>query len=240
MIYHHLKKGTFSQRLNRFVAEVYLNGQKERVHVKNTGRLRELLLQGVEVILEESHQPNRKTKYSLIAVKKDGRWVNIDSQAPNAVAYEAIREGRIAELKQIQLLKKEVKYHDSRFDFYFETKSEKGFIEVKGVTLEKNGIALFPDAPTSRGTKHIWELVKAGKEGYKGILLFIIQMEGCRCFAPNRYTDPDFADALVQASRHGVEILAYETKVSSCGMDIGRKIPVELTNQRHGNQKSDH
>ena len=175
-------RGIFYQRLNRFVAEVYIDGQKEKVHVKNTGRLKELLIQNVEVLLEESNDPNRKTKYSLIAVKKGERWVNIDSQAPNTVAYEAILDGKIAEIGTVQKLKKEVKYGDSRFDLYFETQEERGFIEVKGVTLEKDGVAVFPDAPTSRGTKHVLELMKAVEEGYKGIVLFIIQMEGCRFF----------------------------------------------------------
>ncbi|MEK4496442.1 DNA/RNA nuclease SfsA [Ureibacillus sp. FSL W8-0352] len=228
MRYINMVRGIFYQRLNRFVAEVYIDGQKEKVHVKNTGRLKELLIQNVEVLLEESNDPNRKTKYSLIAVKKGERWVNIDSQAPNTVAYEAILDGKIAEIGTVQKLKKEVKYGDSRFDLYFETQEERGFIEVKGVTLEKDGVAVFPDAPTSRGAKHVLELVKAVEEGYKGIILFIIQMEGCRLFVPNHETDPSFSNALRQASKQGVQILAYETSVSEQCMVISNRIPVEL------------
>jgi sugar fermentation stimulation protein A len=226
--YKKIKKAIFHRRLNRFVAEVYLDEQIEKVHVKNTGRLKELLLPNAEVLLEESDQPNRKTKFSLIAAKKGNLWVNIDSQAPNTVAYEAISGGEIAEIRNLRQLKKEVKYGDSRFDLYFETEQEKGFVEVKGVTLEKDGVAMFPDAPTARGTKHVWELAKAVSEGYKGIILFIIQLEGCRYFTPNSETDPSFTDALVQASRQGVRILAYETHVDEHQMSIGKQIPVIL------------
>ncbi|MFC5540749.1 DNA/RNA nuclease SfsA [Ureibacillus suwonensis] len=228
MNYKKIKKAIFHRRLNRFVAEVYLDEQIEKVHVKNTGRLKELLLPNAEVLLEESDQPNRKTKFSLIAAKKGNLWVNIDSQAPNTVAYEAISGGEIAEIRNLRQLKKEVKYGDSRFDLYFETEQEKGFVEVKGVTLEKDGVAMFPDAPTARGTKHVWELAKAVSEGYKGIILFIIQLEGCRYFTPNSETDPSFTDALVQASRQGVRILAYETHVDEHQMSIGKQIPVIL------------
>jgi len=226
--YKKIKKAIFHRRLNRFVAEVYLDEQIEKVHVKNTGRLKELLLPNAEVLLEESDQPNRKTKFSLIAAKKGNLWVNIDSQAPNTVAYEAISGGEIAEIRNLRQLKKEVKYGDSRFDLYFETEQEKGFVEVKGVTLEKDGVAMFPDAPTARGTKHVWELAKAVSEGYKGIILFIIQLEGCRYFTPNSETDPSFTDALVQASKQGVRILAYETHVDEHQMSIGKQIPVIL------------
>ncbi|WP_342470806.1 DNA/RNA nuclease SfsA [Ureibacillus sp. FSL K6-3587] len=228
MNYKKIKKAIFHRRLNRFVAEVYLDEQIEKVHVKNTGRLKELLLPNAEVLLEESDQPNRKTKFSLIAAKKGNLWVNIDSQAPNTVAYEAISGGEIAEIRNLRQLKKEVKYGDSRFDLYFETEQEKGFVEVKGVTLEKDGVAMFPDAPTARGTKHVWELAKAVSEGYKGIILFIIQLEGCRYFTPNSETDPSFTDALVQASKQGVRILAYETHVDEHQMSIGKQIPVIL------------
>jgi len=226
--YKKIKKAIFHRRLNRFVAEVYLDEQIEKVHVKNTGRLKELLLPNAEVLLEESDQPNRKTKFSLIAAKKGNLWVNIDSQAPNTVAYEAISGGEIAEIRNLRQLKKEVKYGDSRFDLYFETEQEKGFVEVKGVTLEKDGVAMFPDAPTARGTKHVWELAKAVSEGYKGIILFIIQLEGCRYFTPNSETDPSFTDTLVQASKQGVRILAYETHVDEHQMSIGKQIPVIL------------
>lgn len=211
------------------MAEVIIEEKKEIVHVKNTGRLKELLLPNVEVLLEESNQPKRKTKYSLIAVKKHNRWVNIDSQAPNKVAFEAIQEGKLNEIGFVQKLKREVKFGDSRFDLYIEKDDEKAFIEVKGVTLEKEGLAMFPDAPTSRGTKHIWELVKALEEGYKGTILFIIQMEGCQMFTPNKEADSDFQQALIEASKKGVQILAYDTIVNEKELTIGKPIPVSLT-----------
>ena len=189
MKYNTTQNGIF-QKVNRFIAEVIINEKVEKVHVKNTGRLKELLMPGAKVVLESSNNPNRKTKYSLIAVQKEaGNWVNIDSQAPNQVAYNAILEGKIRELGEVQQLKREVSYGHSRFDLYFETKHDKGFIEVKGVTLEKNGIAMFPDAPTTRGTKHILELVEAVKEGYRAAILFIVQMKGTKAFTPNRQMD---------------------------------------------------
>jgi len=178
MKYGKIVHGCFDKRVNRFIAEVFIDGIKKRVHVKNTGRCKELLLPGVDLLLEYSDSPNRKTKYSLIAVNKNGNWVNIDSQAPNAVAYEALKSGKIARFKEIDLLRREVTYGNSRFDIYFERGKEKGFIEVKGVTLEEDGIAMFPDAPTTRGTKHVLELIKAIDEGYTAAILFIIQTKG--------------------------------------------------------------
>lgn len=229
MKYGKIVCGKFQKRLNRFIAEVIINDKLEKVHVKNTGRLKELLQPNVDVLLEESNNPNRKTKYSLIATRKENRWVNIDSQAPNVVAFEAIKKGKIHEIGTAQTVKKEVTFGSSRFDLYIEKEDEKGFIEVKGVTLEIDGLAKFPDAPTSRGTKHIYELIKAVKEGYKGTILFIIQMEGCYTFTPNKETDPAFSDALIEASKNGVKILAYDTVVNDEGeMIIGKPIPVEL------------
>lgn len=218
----------FERRLNRFIAEVLIDGVAEQVHVKNTGRLKELLKPGVQVVLEESDNPNRKTKHSLIAVDKEGEWVNIDSQAPNKVAYEALDAGGVSEFDSLVKLKQEVTYGESRFDFYAENNEEKGFIEVKGVTLEKNGVAMFPDAPTSRGTKHVLELIKARQEGYSATVLFIIQMKGCHKFAPNQAIDQAFTEALLKASEAGVRILAYDSIVKKDELILDQAIPVTL------------
>lgn len=227
MKYNQILEGTFSKRVNRFIAEVHINGQVERVHVKNTGRLKELFIEGARVILEDSNNPNRKTKYSLIAVEKEGRWVNIDSQAPNKVAYEAVQLHQIKEIPENVQVKREVTFGNSRFDLYFEG-NEKGFMEVKGVTLEVDGIARFPDAPTTRGTKHIYELIKATEVGYIGMILFLIQINGCTCFKPNRDTDPNFCDALLEAKERGVKIIAYDTIVTADGMVINKPVPIDL------------
>lgn len=228
MKYQHTTAGQFIRRVNRFVAEVRIDGQVERVHVKNTGRLKELLLPDAEVILESSSHPNRKTKYSLIAVKKYDRWVNIDSQVPNAVVYEALKQGKIFDWKDVRLLKREVAYGNSRFDLYFETEQEKGFIEVKGVTLEQDGIALFPDAPTARGAKHVEELANAVGDGYTGVVFFLIQMKGCHAFTPNEMTDKPFAEALQLAAKAGVRILAYDTFVTEDEIVLNRPLEVRM------------
>src|SRR5690606_20056265 len=158
--------------------------------------------------------PERSTKYSLIAVEKDGQVINIDSQVPNKVVYDALLEKRITELQHIQFLQREVSYGKSRFDLYFEDEHRKGFIEVKGVTLYQNGIAKFPDAPTVRGTKHILEMVEAVHDGYAGYIFFLIQMQGCHSFTPHAEMDPPFAEALRKAAMEGVHILAYDTFVT--------------------------
>lgn len=228
MKYRKIAHGRLERRVNRFIAEVFINGEKEQVHIKNTGRLKELLQPDAEVLLEQSDNPNRKTKFSLIAVAKNDSWVNIDSQAPNQVVFEALKEGKIQEFDSLQSLKREVTYKDSRFDFYVEQHDKKGFIEVKGVTLEENGVALFPDAPTARGTKHLLELIKAIDEGYTGTILFVVQMKGCRAFAPHREMDPAFAQALRQAAQHGVQILAYDAIVKEDELILDQPIPVSL------------
>lgn len=228
MKYEKIVHGQFNQRINRFIAEVTIDGVKERVHIKNTGRLKELFLPGTDVLLEETNNPNRKTRFSLTAVMKEGRWVNIDSQAPNKVAFEAIQDGKIAEIGEVATVKREVTYGASRFDLYFEQGDQKGFIEVKGVTLEKEGIAMFPDAPTTRGTKHVVELAKAIEEGYKCAILLVVQLKGCKEFVPNRETDPAFADALLQAAEAGVQILAYDTVVTEDELVLDQAIPVNL------------
>ncbi len=228
MKYGKMVKGRLIRKVNRFIAEVTIEGKEEAVHIKNTGRLKELLLPDAEVLLERSNNPKRKTRFSLISVVKNGNLVNIDSQAPNAVAFEALNEGKLQEFGLVETVKREVTYGDSRFDLYFENGGERGFIEVKGVTLEENGIAMFPDAPTARGTKHVLELAKAVQEGYRCAILFVIQMKGCRVFVPNREMDPVFADALLQASQQGVQILAYDTMVSEDELVLNQPVPVCL------------
>lgn len=226
--YTHVVSGQFKRRCNRFIAEVVIEGVQEQVHIKNTGRLKEFLHPEADVLLEVNDNPNRKTRFSLIAVKKYERWVNIDSQAPNIVAYEAIKEGKVGEFRDINLLRKEVTFEGSRFDLYFESDDRKGFIEVKGVTLQSNGEAMFPDAPTTRGTKHVRELIKAVQEGYQTTILFVIQMKGCHLFRPHKEMDQVFADALLEAYRNGVHILAYDSIVKEDRLILDQPIPVCL------------
>ena len=218
----------FLRRINRFTAFVELNGQEEMVHVKNTGRCKELLIEGAKVFLEEADKEGRKTKYSLIAVYKGDVLVNMDSQAPNQMAAEALAEGKIEEIGEVDFLKREVKYENSRFDLYYQKGEKKGFIEVKGVTLEEGGIAMFPDAPTERGAKHLKELIKAKEEGYEAAVLFVIQMKGIDVFRPNEERDKNFAEALREAAKAGVRVLAYDCSVQVGKVWIEEKIPVEL------------
>ena len=228
MEYGKMVEAKFLRRVNRFTAFVELNGQEEMVHVKNTGRCKELLLEGARVFLEEADKEGRKTKYSLISVYKGDVLVNMDSQAPNQMAAEAMAEGKIEEIGEVDFLKREVKYENSRFDIYYQKGEKKGFIEVKGVTLEENGIAKFPDAPTERGAKHLKELIKAKEEGYEAAVLFVIQMKGTKEFRPNEDRDENFTAALREAAAAGGKILAYD-----CGVQVGKvwieeKIPVKL------------
>ncbi len=228
MQYGTMREARFLRRINRFTAFVELDGQEEMVHVKNTGRCKELLIKGAKVFLEEADKEGRKTKYSLIAVYKGNVLVNMDSQAPNQMAAEALAEGKIAEIGSVDFLKREVKYGNSRFDLYYQQGEKKGFIEVKGITLEEDGIAMFPDAPTERGTKHLRELIRAKEEGYESAVLFVIQMKGITEFRPNEERDRKFTEALRDAAAAGVKILAYD-----CGVEIGKvwmeeRVPVHL------------
>lgn len=227
MIYEKTKEGIFVSRPNRFIANVIIDGKEEKVHVRNTGRCRELLLPGAKLILEDcSHNKTRKTKYSLIAVWKGQMLVNMDSQIPNQVVFQGIKDKKIEGLKDINFLKREVVYGKSRFDIYFETEKTKGFIEVKGVTLEEGGLAMFPDAPTERGSKHVLEMIDAVNNGYRGIILFLIQMKGPKLFRPNWQMDKNFSDAVKLASEKGVEILAYDSIVRK--NDIRLNKPVDI------------
>lgn len=229
MEYKKVIEGVFLKRPNRFIAQVIINGEEETVHVKNTGRCRELLVPGAKVILEDcSHNLNRKTRYSLIAVWKDNVLVNMDSQVPNKVVFDAINENKIKGFENLDLLKREVTFGNSRFDMYFENEDEKGFIEVKGVTLENGGISMFPDAPTERGTKHVLEMIEAVKEGYKGAIFFLIQMKGPEEFRLNWEMDKKFSEAIKLASENGVSIIAYDSIVKENGIYINKPIKIDL------------
>lgn len=229
MEYKKIIEATFLKRPNRFIAQVIINGKEETVHVKNTGRCKELLLPGTKVILEDcSNNPNRKTKYSLIAVWKENILVNMDSQVPNKVVYDAINENKVENLKNLNHLKREVTFGNSRFDMYFESQNEKGFIEVKGVTLENEGTSMFPDAPTERGTKHVLEMIEAVKEGYRGIIFFLIQMKGPALFKLNWEMDQSFSKAIKLASENGVEIMAYDSIVKNNGIYIDEPVEIDL------------
>lgn len=202
MKYDNITKAKFIRRPNRFIAEVELNGAKETVHVKNTGRCKELLIPGCDVYLTAPDSPGRKTKYDLVAVtKSNGLLINIDSQAPNKVAKEWLAE------QDYDKVIPEYTYGDSRIDFYMEKGSERYLMEVKGCTLEVDGTGYFPDAPTERGIKHIHELIKAKQKGYNTMLAFVIQMDGIKEVRPNNETHPEFGIAMEEARRAGVEVV---------------------------------
>lgn len=227
MRYNNLQEAVFLKRPNRFRAHICIGGKEEICHVKNTGRLGELLLPGASVLVEPAEAGSRrKTKYSLICVKKDGQWVNIDSQAPNKLAEEWIAGGGL--LKDVTLIKREQKYGNSRFDLYVEAAGERWFIEVKGVTLNMEGTAMFPDAPTERGKKHVEELVICQKDGYRAGVLFVIQMKGVNRFAPFEKRQPKFAEALRLAKKAGVEVWAADCVVDRENIQIDRFVPVCL------------
>ena len=224
MKYENTVCGRFIDRPNRFIANVELDGKIEVCHVKNTGRCRELLVNGAEVYLERSGNMSRKTKYDLIAVRKGKMLVNMDSQAPNKVAAEYLKD----KFEGLVSLRPEVKYGASRFDFYAETERGGMFIEVKGVTLERDGAAMFPDAPTQRGIKHINELIRCISDGYSAMMLFIVQMENMCYFTPNAETNPEFAAALKRAGDAGVIIKAVQCRVTPDTLTAAGEIPVRL------------
>lgn len=227
MKYEHIHEGTFLERPNRFIAYAMLDGHRERVHVKNTGRCRELLTEGATVYLNRSDKPERSTAYDLVAVQKGEKLINMDSQAPNKAVEEWLRSGGL--FRDTVLVKPETVYDNSRFDFYVETGSKKVFIEVKGVTLEQDGAVRFPDAPSERALKHVQELIKARREGYRAILLFVVQMEGVCYFEPNHEMQPEFGKALIAARREGVEVLAYDCIVTPQQMRVNRPVKVRLS-----------
>ena len=222
MKYKKIKEGFFRERPNRFIAYVEIDGKIEVCHVKNTGRCKELLIPGVKVYLEESDNPERKTKYDLISVYKGDILFNIDSSAPNKVFGEWVRESGY--FKNVTLVKPEKTYGKSRFDFYIEADSRKIFAEVKGVTLEKDGVLMFPDAPTERGVKHINELVLCKKDGYDAFVVFIIQTEKAKHFTPNAETHKEFAVALKNALKNGVKVLCLTCNVTADEMCVKEQI----------------
>lgn len=225
MNYTNMTPGRFLSRPNRFIAHVEIDGQAEVVHVKNTGRCRELLPVGAEVWCQKSDNPSRKTKYDLITVRKGSRLINMDSQAPNLAAKEWLASGGLGELKN---LRAETKHGDSRFDFSFLKDGKTCFLEVKGCTLEHDGICAFPDAPTERGAKHLRGLTEAVKAGYGGYVLFVIQMSDVEYLHPNDATDPEFGKALREAAANGVEVLAVDCEVTVEEMNIRSFVPVRL------------
>lgn len=226
MRYKNIVSGTFISRPNRFVAQVDINGKEATVHVKNTGRCKELLIKGAQVFLSVSDNPLRKTRYDLVAVIKNGICINMDSYAPNLAAGEWLKSsGLFSENAQI---KAEKTFGDSRFDFYIKDGERQAFLEVKGVTLEQDGIALFPDAPTLRGVKHINELIQCTEKGYEAYILFVIQMKGIKEFRPNDGTHRAFGDALRSAQKAGVKIIAYDCRVTPEEMVIEKNIKINL------------
>ncbi len=223
MRYPNMVPGVFLARPNRFIAHVVISGKTEICHVKNTGRCRELLPAGTTVWCQQFDSPARKTKFDLITVQKGERLINMDSQAPNQAAGEWLRSGGLGPVED---LRAEVRHGQSRFDFAFIKDGKPCFLEVKGVTLEKDGVCAFPDAPTERGTKHLRELQQAAGEGYGAYVLFVIQMADVKYLHSNDETDPAFGAALRTAAESGVQILAMDCRVTPDSMEIGK--PVEL------------
>lgn len=240
MRYENIDRGIFLERPNRFIAYIEIGGRREKVHVKNTGRCKELLIPGAVVYVQESDQPSRKTRWDLIAVEKeylargaDGslskriRMVNLDSQSPNQVVREWLEEGDM--ISGITKIQPECKYGDSRFDFYVEAGERRIFIEVKGVSLEEDGRVRFPDAPSERAVKHVEELILAVEEGYEAYIFFVIQMKGADYFTPNMDTHPEFGEAIKKAASRGVKIAAYDCRVESDFIELAEEVPVALT-----------
>ena len=225
MRYKKMVSGVFRARPNRFIAHVEIDGKLEICHVKNTGRCRELLPEGAGVWCEISDNPNRKTKYDLITVQKGDRLINMDSQAPNGAAAEWLSSGALGEITD---LRAEVKHGESRFDFSFTKDGKPCFLEVKGVTLEDDGVCAFPDAPTQRGAKHLKELTRLAGEGYGAYVLFVIQMADVKYLRPNDDTDPAFSQALREAAAAGVTVLAMDCAVTEDTMEIRLPVLVKL------------
>ncbi len=226
MIYKNIKSGIFLSRPNRFVANIEIDGTPQICHVKNTGRCKELLTDKAKVIVSKSDNLSRKTEYDLVGVYKGETLINMDSQIPNKVFYEWLIKGKLFE--DVTYIKPEYKYGNSRLDFYVETKNNKNLIEVKGVTLEENGIAMFPDAPTERGIKHINELIEAKRAGHGAYIAFIIQMKGVYKFIPNDKTHKAFGDALRKAKAAGVKIICFDCIVTENSIEADEAVEVEL------------
>ena len=225
MRYSDMVPGVFLSRPNRFIAHVVIDGREEVVHVKNTGRCRELLPAGAEVWCQRAQNPGRKTKFDLITVRKGARLINMDSQAPNAAAREWLENGGLG---AVENLRAETFHGDSRLDFSFTQDGRQCFLEVKGVTLETDGVCAFPDAPTDRGAKHLRGLAEAAKAGFGAYVLFVIQMADVKYLHPNDATDPNFGAALREAAASGVTVLAVDCAVTEDSMAIGKEVPVVL------------
>ncbi len=224
MKYCNIVRGEFLLRENRFIARVNINGKEEVCHVKNTGRCKELLVPSAAVYVEENNNPLRKTRYSLISVEKGRLLVNMDSQAPNKVVEEKLE----TIFDNVTYFKRECKFLNSRFDFYMEQGNIKSFIEVKGVTLENNGVVSFPDAPSERAVKHLTELIKAVEMGYKAYVIFVVQMKGIDFFVPNEENHKEFADKLKEAEQKGVKLLAYDCIVTRDSLELDERVKICL------------
>ena len=235
MRYENITEGIFLKRPNRFIAHVEIDKRVEVCHVKNTGRCRELLVPGTPVFLEKCSNPNRKTQYDLIAVKKGNRLINMDSQIPNKVVEEWLLKGNL--FGEGAVVKREVTYGNSRFDLYIETPDKKCFMEIKGVTLEEDGVVRFPDAPTQRGVKHVKELCRCIEDGYQAYIMFVIQMEDVRYFEPNEATHPEFGEALREAQKAGVHILAYACDVRKDLINLSKPVRVYLNGKRESKEQ---
>ncbi len=225
MKYEKVVPGTFLCRPNRFIAHIEINGNEEICHVKNTGRCRELLPPGAKVWCADTPSPKRKTRYDLIAVQKGSRLINMDSQAPNAAVHEWLTGGGLGEIHK---LRPESRWGDSRFDFSFTKDGKPCFLEVKGVTLENDGVCAFPDAPTLRGARHLYELTELSLRGYEAYVLFVIQMSDVACLQPNDATDPAFSAALRTAADAGVHILAMDCAVTPDSMRLRKPVEIKL------------
>ena len=226
MKYQNITEGRFLSRPNRFIANIEIGGKTEVCHVKNTGRLGELLVNGARVIVQDCQSSARKTQYDLIAVYKGNKLFNIDSQAPNKVFGEWVKTSDY--FGKLKSVKAEQKFQSSRFDFLLETEERQIFVEVKGVTLEQNGVVLFPDAPTERGVKHIKELQSAVAEGFGAAICFVVKLDGAKYFTPNKSTHPEFCEVLKEAQKSGVDILCVDCKVEPDSLEIKGFVPVKL------------
>jgi len=226
MKYQNVCYGVFISRLNRFIAEVELEGKRERVHVKNTGRCRELLTPSATVYLQEATNPNRSTRYDLIVAQKGKRIINMDANAPNVAFHEYLQGG--LHIDGVTSIRPETKYGSSRFDFYVEAQGRKIFIEVKGVTLEEDGVVMFPDAPTELGVKHLNELAQCVRDGYEAQIIFIVQMSDVLYFTPNVRMHAAFGEALVSAKSAGASVEAFDCDVTPDSITIGKAVEVRL------------
>ena len=223
-----LVEATLVGRLNRFMCLVELAGRQERVYLPNSGRLGELLVAGRSVLLAERAGPARKTKYDLVMVSAGEKWVSVDSRVPNEVVYEALQLGWVPEFSGFRKVEREASFGRSRLDFLLSRGDRRCLVEVKSVTLVREGTALFPDAPTLRGTRHLLELVRAKTMGYESAVMFVIQREGAERFSPNAEVDSNFAEALHDAHLHGVSIYAHRCRVSRERIELSDRVPISL------------